>query len=76
MVPTTKMASSLKSFYTGKNILLTGGTGFMGITMVEKLLRSFPEVGSITMVVRDKKGVTVEERKNSYFNHKVMNNIK
>lgn len=39
-----KMASEVVEFYKGKNVFLTGGTGFLGITIIEKLLRSCPDV--------------------------------
>jgi fatty acyl-CoA reductase len=32
-------------FYTKNNVVfLTGGTGFVGKTILEKLLRSFPQI--------------------------------
>ena len=33
----------LAEAYRGKAILLTGGTGFLGTALVEKILRSLPE---------------------------------
>lgn len=33
------MSSPMKDFYRGKTIFLTGGTGFIGLIMLEKLLR-------------------------------------
>lgn len=38
------MTSEVVEFYKGKNVFLTGGTGFLGITLIEKLLRSCPDV--------------------------------
>lgn len=34
-----KMSSPMKDFYRGKNIFMTGGTGFIGLLILEKLLR-------------------------------------
>lgn len=34
-----KMDSPMKEFYRGKTIFMTGGTGFVGLIMLEKLLR-------------------------------------
>lgn len=38
------MTSAIAEFYKNKNIFLTGGTGFLGIAIIEKLLRCCPEV--------------------------------
>lgn len=38
------MASETAEFYRHKNIFITGGTGFLGIAMIEKLLRTTPDV--------------------------------
>ncbi|XP_063220391.1 putative fatty acyl-CoA reductase CG8306 [Bacillus rossius redtenbacheri] len=48
-------------FYKGANILITGGTGFVGLALVEKLLRTL-DVGAIYLLVRSKKGVNIEDR--------------
>ena len=53
---------SVKEFYAGKNIFITGGTGFVGLCLIEKLLRSVPTVGSIYLLMRPKKGKDIEER--------------
>src|SRR5947207_15876329 len=36
----------------GKTILVTGTTGFLGKSIVEKCLRSIPEVGRINLAIR------------------------
>lgn len=38
------MASDISEFYKNKNIFLTGGTGFLGIAIIEKILRATPDV--------------------------------
>lgn len=38
------MASETAEFYKNKNIFITGGTGFLGIALIEKLLRTTPDV--------------------------------
>jgi hypothetical protein len=43
--------SVLETFH-GKNVLITGGTGFLGKVIVEKLLRCVPNVGKIFLLVR------------------------
>lgn len=49
-------------FYQGKTILLTGITGFLGKVIFEKILRCIPTVERIYVLIRNKKGVSVEER--------------
>lgn len=41
------MASNVAEFYKNKNIFITGGTGFLGVALIDKLLRACPDV-SIT----------------------------
>jgi len=36
----------------GKTLLVTGSTGFLGKSILEKLLRSVPEVGRVTLAIR------------------------
>jgi alcohol-forming fatty acyl-CoA reductase len=38
--------------YRGKSILLTGGTGFLGTALVEKILRSLPDLGRLYLLIR------------------------
>lgn len=40
------MSSPMEEFYRGKNIFLTGGTGFLGIALIDKILRAFPDVST------------------------------
>ncbi|XP_029719257.1 putative fatty acyl-CoA reductase CG8306 [Aedes albopictus] len=54
--------SDIQNFYKNKNVFITGGTGFLGIAIVEKILRSCPEVGGIYLLMRPKKGKQIEER--------------
>ncbi|BES87283.1 Male sterility protein [Nesidiocoris tenuis] len=64
-------ASQIKDFYKGKNIFLTGGSGFVGVCLIEKLIRC-TEVNKIYLLLRPKKGKAASERldeleKNSVF---------
>ena len=42
----------LAEAYRGKTILLTGGTGFLGTALVEKILRNLPELGRLFLLIR------------------------
>ncbi|KFQ41424.1 Fatty acyl-CoA reductase 1, partial [Nestor notabilis] len=53
---------SIPKYYEGKNILLTGATGFMGKVLLEKLLRSCPNVKAVYVLIRPKAGQTAEAR--------------
>lgn len=59
---TTKDLKSVREFYNGKAVFITGATGFMGKVLVEKLLRSCPEIENIFLLIRPKKQQTVDHR--------------
>uniref|UniRef100_A0A673KY68 Fatty acyl-CoA reductase n=1 Tax=Sinocyclocheilus rhinocerous TaxID=307959 RepID=A0A673KY68_9TELE len=54
--------ASISEWYVGKNVLITGATGFMGRVLVEKLLRSCPDVNALYILVRTKAGQSMSER--------------
>nr|XP_033335506.1 putative fatty acyl-CoA reductase CG5065 [Megalopta genalis] len=68
--------SEIAEFYKGAKILVTGGTGFLGLLTIEKLLRSCPDIATIYMLIRQKKGKSVEERIKQYFNDTVFSRLK
>lgn len=53
---------SVQDFYKGKNLLITGGSGFMGKVLIEKLLYSVPDIGNIYVLIRPKRGKSVAQR--------------
>lgn len=65
--------SQVRSFYTGKNFFITGGTGFVGLCLIEKILRSIPDVGKIYLLMRPKKGKEISERLQEFPVHPVSN---
>lgn len=52
----------IAQFYAGRSVFITGGTGFMGKVLVEKLLRSCPEIRNIYLLIRPKRGQEVSAR--------------
>uniref|UniRef100_A0A665VQ65 Fatty acyl-CoA reductase n=1 Tax=Echeneis naucrates TaxID=173247 RepID=A0A665VQ65_ECHNA len=54
--------ASVAEYYAGKSVLITGATGFMGKVLVEKLLRSCPEVKALYILVRPKAGQSMQQR--------------
>lgn len=53
---------SIPEFYSGRSVLITGGTGFMGKVLIEKLLRSCSNLSKIYILVRPKKNIGIERR--------------
>ena len=52
----------VREFFSDKCILITGVTGFVGKVILEKLLSTVPRIGKLFILIRGKKGTTVEER--------------
>ncbi|PSN39594.1 hypothetical protein C0J52_06906 [Blattella germanica] len=47
---------NISEFYKGKDVFITGATGFMGKVLMEKILRSCSNVGNVYILIRPKKG--------------------
>ena len=54
--------SEIASFYANSVIFITGASGFVGKVLVEKLLRSCPDISRIYLLLRSKRGSTSEQR--------------
>ncbi|RLU20840.1 hypothetical protein DMN91_007454 [Ooceraea biroi] len=74
----TKDAANIyiSAFYAGRSIFITGATGFVGKVLIEKLLRSCPNVGEIYMLMRPKKGLDVNERLKKMLENKLFDHLR
>lgn len=49
-------------FYKGRHVFITGASGFIGKVVVEKLLRTCPDIGNIYVLIRPRRGQEPEAR--------------
>lgn len=61
----------VSAIYNDKIILLTGGTGFVGKVLIEKLLRTCTGVKKIYLLIRTKKGKDPQDRLKDVFSNPV-----
>lgn len=60
--------SSVSEWYSGKNVFITGATGFMGKILIEKLLRSCQDIQKIYLLIRHKRGKSPKQRVDDLIN--------
>ncbi|XP_050513716.1 putative fatty acyl-CoA reductase CG5065 isoform X2 [Diabrotica virgifera virgifera] len=63
-------------FFIDKNVFITGGSGFLGKLLIEKLLRSCPGIGKIYVLLRPKRGNSIEERLEKVLESPVFNPLR
>lgn len=56
------MVAEITDYFAGRNIFITGATGFVGIALIEKFLRTVPNIGKIYLLIRPKRGKDIAER--------------
>ena len=61
-VPPAHQQLSVRDAFAGRTVLLTGVTGFVGSLVLEQLLRTCPEITKIYVVVRQKHGISGQDR--------------
>jgi fatty acyl-CoA reductase len=67
---------TIPEFFAGQEIFITGGTGFVGKVLIEKLLRSCPDTKRIYILLRPKKGQSIDERLKSLCDQVVFDALK
>ncbi|KAK3928853.1 Fatty acyl-CoA reductase wat [Frankliniella fusca] len=68
--------SEIARFYAGKRLFVTGSTGFCGSILLEKIIRSCPDVEKIYVLMRPKKGKSLEERFKAQFDGPVFERLR
>ncbi|KAL7092754.1 hypothetical protein ACP275_11G001800 [Erythranthe tilingii] len=64
-------------FLKGKTFLITGGTGFLGKVLIEKMLRTAPDVQKIYVLIKANNSEAALERlKNEVINAELFKNLK
>lgn len=56
------MLPTVAEYYDGKSVFITGGTGFIGKVLIEKLLRSCPNLNRVYLLIRPKRSQEIEQR--------------
>lgn len=67
--------TDVTNWYANKSVFVTGGTGFVGKCLVEKLVRDCPDIGDVYVVIRDTEKQKFDDRKQAYVNHVVFSNL-
>lgn len=67
---------SIKAFYRNTVVLVTGGTGFLGKVLIEKLLRSCDNIRCIYVLLRPKRGLSSEQRHKELVQNPVFDRIR
>ncbi|XP_012269817.2 putative fatty acyl-CoA reductase CG5065 [Athalia rosae] len=62
-----KSLTKIQSFYVGRTIFITGATGFMGKVLIEKLLYSCSDLERIYILLRPKRGRSIDGRLEDMF---------
>lgn len=70
-VDESEVGSPVQEFFRNTVVFITGGTGFLGKILIEKLLRTCPHIKHIYILIRAKKNKTVEQRLDEIFNNRV-----
>ncbi|XP_070391766.1 fatty acyl-CoA reductase 1-like isoform X1 [Dermacentor albipictus] len=68
--------SQVAQFYKDRVVLITGGTGFIGKVLLEKLLRSCSDLKRVYLLVRSKRGKEPQARLKKMFDSQMFERLK
>ncbi|XP_012158352.1 putative fatty acyl-CoA reductase CG5065 [Ceratitis capitata] len=66
----------ISQFFVGQEIFITGGSGFIGKGLIEKILRSCPNVAAVYVLLRPKKGKHIEQRLSDILQSKLFERVR
>ncbi|XP_050540840.1 fatty acyl-CoA reductase wat-like isoform X2 [Daktulosphaira vitifoliae] len=72
----SEVGTPVQEFFRDAVVLITGGTGFMGKVLTEKLLRSCPHIKHIYLLIRSKKNKNVDQRLEDIFEDRLFKRLK
>ncbi|GMR46956.1 hypothetical protein PMAYCL1PPCAC_17151 [Pristionchus mayeri] len=67
---------SVNSLFAGRTVFLTGGSGFVGKVVIEKMLRDVPDMEKIFILVRAAKGKSAQQRWAEISHSVLFNNVR
>ncbi|XP_072938819.1 putative fatty acyl-CoA reductase CG5065 [Epargyreus clarus] len=67
---------SVEEFYSGKSVFITGGSGFVGKALIEKLLYSCPDLKNVYVLIRRKKNVSGHQRISKILDSELFSRLK
>lgn len=70
------MTTQIQSFYANSTILITGATGLLGNYLIEKLLRSCPDIKRIYLLIRNKRTKNSKDRLVDLLRNPVYNGLR
>ncbi|CAH0712961.1 unnamed protein product, partial [Brenthis ino] len=68
--------SQIQKMFSGSTIFLTGGTGFLGKLLIEKLIRSCPNIKKLYLLTRAKKNKDPMKRLQEQFDDLLYNKLR
>uniref|UniRef100_A0A146M8R3 Fatty acyl-CoA reductase n=1 Tax=Lygus hesperus TaxID=30085 RepID=A0A146M8R3_LYGHE len=74
--PVDLSKSEIRSLFKGANLFVTGGAGFLGSLLIEKVARSCPDFGKMYLLLRSKRGLTPSERLEKMFEDEIFHRLK
>ncbi|GAB0092069.1 hypothetical protein DMENIID0001_070270 [Sergentomyia squamirostris] len=66
----------IPQFYADRSVFVTGGTGFLGKALVEKLLRSCPDIKNIYLLIRQKRNQDIKTRLNDLLASEIFDSVR